>query len=85
MCKIHKGKRKWLEHEPRSCMSGTVYIITVVSCILHCACKAAGGPVAQWIRHLTTDQGIPGSNPGRVVVLSFCSHILFFFSVVDGV
>ena len=24
------------------------------------------GPVAQWIRHLTTDQGIPGSNPGRV-------------------
>ena len=24
------------------------------------------GPVAQWIRHLTTNQGIPGSNPGRV-------------------
>ena len=24
------------------------------------------GPVAQRIRHLTTDQGIPGSNPGRV-------------------
>ena len=27
------------------------------------------GPVAQWIRHLTTDQGIPGSNPGRVDIL----------------
>ncbi len=24
------------------------------------------GPVAQWIRHLTTNQGIPGSSPGRV-------------------
>ena len=24
------------------------------------------GPVAQWIRHLTTNQGIPGSSPGRI-------------------
>ena len=24
------------------------------------------GPVAQWIRHLTADQEIPGSNPGGV-------------------
>ena len=24
------------------------------------------GPVAQWIRHLTTNQRIPGSNPGGV-------------------
>ena len=24
------------------------------------------GTVAQWIRHLTTNQGIPGSNPGVV-------------------
>ena len=24
------------------------------------------GPVAQWIRHLTTNQGIPDSNPGGV-------------------
>ena len=23
--------------------------------------------MAQWIRHLTTNQGIPGSSPGRVV------------------
>ena len=27
------------------------------------------GPVAQWIRHLTTNQGIPGSSPGGVGVL----------------
>ena len=24
------------------------------------------GPVAQWIRHLTTNQGIPGLSPGGV-------------------
>ena len=34
------------------------------------------GPVAQWIRHLTTDQGIPGSSPGRVVFYQF----FFLFS-----
>ena len=34
------------------------------------------GPVAQWIRHLTTNQGIPGSNPGRVEC--FYSSIFFF-------
>ena len=28
------------------------------------------GLVAQWIRHLTTNQGIPGSSPGKVVI--FC-------------
>ena len=27
---------------------------------------ASRGPVAQWIRHLTTNQGIPGSSPARV-------------------
>ena len=27
--------------------------------------------MAQWIRHLTTNQGIPGSSPGRVVKLFF--------------
>ena len=34
------------------------------------------GPVAQWIRHLTTDQGIPGSSPGRVDFYHF--SFLFF-------
>ena len=24
------------------------------------------GPVAQWIRHLTTNQGIAGSSPARI-------------------
>ena len=28
------------------------------------------GLVAQWERHLTTNQGIPGSSPGKVVI--FC-------------
>ena len=29
------------------------------------------GPVAQWIRHLTTNQGIPGSSPGGVAQEGF--------------
>ena len=33
------------------------------------------GPVAQWIRHLTTNQGIPGSNPGGVVHFWMKSHL----------
>ena len=28
------------------------------------------GPEAQWIRHLTTNQEIPGSNPGGVDYIS---------------
>ena len=31
------------------------------------SCLSMTGPVAQRIRHLTTNQGIPGSNPGGVV------------------
>ena len=34
-------------------------------CLLQIRCL-----VAQWIRHLTTNQGIPGSSPGKVVI--FC-------------
>ena len=74
-------RRKLLEYEPRYFVSGTLYIIysVVISCIPHRAYKVAGGPVAQRIRHLTTDQGIPGSNPGRVVLFEFLfSHPLFF-------
>ena len=32
------------------------------------------GRVAQWIRHLTTNQGIPGSSPGRIVTIVFFSQ-----------
>ena len=35
--------------------------------------------MAQRIRHLTTDQGIPGSNPGRVDF--FFPSIFFFLKV----
>ena len=34
------------------------------------------GPVAQRIRHLTTNQGIPGSIPGVVEALFFVSCIV---------
>ena len=33
------------------------------NCLLQFRCL-----VAQWIRHLTTNQGIPGSSPGKVVI-----------------
>ena len=40
------------------------------------------GPVAQRIRHLTTNQGIPGSNPGGVEVLFliclYCNETVYF-------
>ena len=34
------------------------------------------GPVAQRIRHLTTNQGIPGSNPGGVAVILILLSLL---------
>ena len=34
------------------------------------------GPVAQRIRRLTTDQKIPGSNPGRVDFLAFFTSFM---------
>ena len=37
------------------------------------------GPVAQWITRLTTDQKIPGSNPG-----SFDVFLVFFCFVFPG-
>ena len=37
------------------------------------------GPVAQWIRHLTTDQGIPGSSPGRVEFFLLIFFLLFSY------
>ena len=41
-----------------------------------CGPPITEGPVAQRIRHLTTNQGIPGSNPGGVEVLYFCPVLL---------
>ena len=33
------------------------------------------GPVAQWITRLTTDQKIPGSNPGRIETFRFSEKV----------
>ena len=49
------------------------------------------GPVAQRIRHLTTNQGVPGSNPGGVgflescfpIVMQTCITNLFFFGLTQ--
>ena len=36
--------------------------------------------VAQWIRHQTTNQGIPGSSPGKVVL--FCLNTKIYFILI---
>ena len=43
--------------------------------------------MAQWIRHLTTNQGIPGSSPGRVaqLFLFFESTVQFPFSPFENI
>ena len=41
--------------------------------------------MAQWIRHLTTNQGIPGSNPGGVVCLFYVLISLSQNSVANSV
>ena len=41
----------------------------------------AYGPVAQWIRHLTTNQGIAGSSPARINTFSNSSRM--YFSLLD--
>ncbi len=33
------------------------------------------GPVAQWIRHLTSNQGIQGSSPGKIILQKECTLV----------
>ena len=56
------------------CASINVILYYFLSFILCCCVIVSNttrirGPVAQWITRLTTDQKIPGSNPGKVVFL----------------
>ena len=37
--------------------------------------QTSAGPVAQWITRLTTDQKIPGSNPGRIETFRFSEKV----------
>ena len=41
----------------------SLYAFAKLLCIVD---RVWHGRVAQWIRHLTTNQGIPGSSPGMV-------------------
>ena len=40
----------------------------IVNIYWHYCLPQIRGLVAQWIRHLTTNQRFPGSNPGKVVI-----------------
>ena len=56
------------------CIAGVVQFYQQLQKELLCT-RWLCGPVAQRIRHLTTNQGIPGSNPGRVdFFFPFFSH-----------
>ena len=35
------------------------------------------GGLAQWLASQTTDQGVPGSRPGRIVVRCGCEQVTF--------
>ncbi len=41
------------------------------------------GLVSQWITRLTTDQKIPGSNPGELVAFFFIDYIFIFIRSYD--
>jgi hypothetical protein len=41
------------------------------------------GPVAQWITRLTTDQKIPGSNPGRLELFIVNKFLLYITKILD--
>ena len=58
-------------------------IVEVSVCEYVCmhAFVVSTGPVAQWIRHLTTNQGIPGSNPGRVEIFLNVHTYIHTFSI----
>ena len=42
------------------------------------------GLVAQWITRLTTDQKIPGSNPGELVFLAVCCFKMTLLTTIDA-
>ena len=46
--------------------------------------RLASGPVAQWITRLTTDQKIPGSNPGRFDCFILFSVYVAFSNLQNG-
>ena len=56
-------------------MESNLYVVHVVVTL----CKT--GPVAQRIRHLTTNQGIAGSSPARINTFSNSSRM--DFSLLD--
>ena len=54
----------------RNILSHTkIYVIPNIYC--HYCLPQIRCIVAQWIRHHTTNQGIPGSSPGNVVIFCF--------------
>ena len=63
------GDSRFESLEGRSILSHTkLYCIPNIYCYYYL--PQIRGLVAQWIRHLSTNQGIPGSSLGKVVI--FC-------------
>ena len=66
--------------ELKSCLFQWYYVICII--YLSISPRLPTGPVAQRITRLTTDQKIPGSNPGRVAKFSFCIEFKFLFVAI---
>ena len=61
------GDSRFESLEGRNILSHTkLYFIPNIYCYYYL--PQIGGLVARWIRHLTTQQGIPGSSPGKVLI-----------------
>ena len=84
MCRTKRRSEALDAHSPRilnrSELSNKVTWETLDSQYAKTTFCPLAGPVAQRIRHLTTNQGVPGSNPGGVVPFYFFLTLHRLFS-----
>ena len=74
------GDSRYESWQGRNILSHTKLDFIPNICCHECLHKI-GGILAQWIRHLTNQQGIPGSSPGKVVIyciiLRYTLYLIF--------
>ena len=60
---------------PRTCFNCDIFYLTMFQAI--CTCIRKGGGVVQWLGRRISDQGVPGSNPGRCTFRCGIEHVTF--------